>query len=652
MLSSQCSNPDSSSLSLESSFQLDPSFSSQRMDSEKHPKGKRKRTTTQDKSILEAAYHSNPKPDKAARLDIVKRVSLNEKEVQIWFQNRRQNDRRKSRPLSLQEIAALRYGGGMHVLSSDPANYGNANASGSSEDGETRPEDASAAGMDQRALTPEAAGSQHSTQLSPEASQPARVFGDAAGAEAEAEVSKQEKQERRDSAISCTPPSSQRGDGDGGSQLLSHSLSSSIGYLSNRWNVGTSFSTPATLSRPGDESLRLESFPSSANSTANNSPASILLPPSTSSSVRITFSLEGKAELLSSRSSPPRPVPTQLPVEIATLPPVRNHRTLQRSRSALPGITLPPISTLTASLPPQLTRGRSRNVHAWESVCEPDTMDELTAQAENESSGSAIAAISLLRSSSQTSTLSGMIHNHSPPSNHVLQSNPGKRNAPPTRRDSGKKPRLSRSSSSSIARIQARPSPEHGALQDPLPVAADVEVVDNKEDVGPAAKKSNNVGLALVLSPSGGDSDKENWSPDEEGNPTTNNHHHNNNNRRRRPLPPGASAKTKTQTSQKPVGNPRRVGRALGEKAVVKRTVLGSRSNTAPMPRMRGGRAVDSSVSIFEDGNSGKGDAPGRKGRKGVNEVERFMHGEVSPSKKPDMDCVAGLLSLSQGNWR
>ncbi|GKT48384.1 uncharacterized protein ColSpa_08565 [Colletotrichum spaethianum] len=83
-------------------------------ESEKHPKGKRKRTAAKDKSILEAAYIANPKPDKAARLDIVKRVSLNEKEVQ--------NDRRKSRPLSAQEIAALRYGG-MQILSSDPVAY-------------------------------------------------------------------------------------------------------------------------------------------------------------------------------------------------------------------------------------------------------------------------------------------------------------------------------------------------------------------------------------------------------------------------------------------------------------------------------------------------------------------------------------------------
>ena len=33
--------------------------------------------------ILEDAYKNNPKPDKQARLDIVNRVSLNEKEVQV-----------------------------------------------------------------------------------------------------------------------------------------------------------------------------------------------------------------------------------------------------------------------------------------------------------------------------------------------------------------------------------------------------------------------------------------------------------------------------------------------------------------------------------------------------------------------------------------
>ena len=46
-----------------------------------------------DKAILEAAYQENPKPDKIARLEIVKRVSLNEKEVQV---SREEKSRRVS----------------------------------------------------------------------------------------------------------------------------------------------------------------------------------------------------------------------------------------------------------------------------------------------------------------------------------------------------------------------------------------------------------------------------------------------------------------------------------------------------------------------------------------------------------------------------
>lgn len=39
----------------------------------------------EDHAILEAEYQRNPKPDKTARADIVNRVSLGEKEVQVGF---------------------------------------------------------------------------------------------------------------------------------------------------------------------------------------------------------------------------------------------------------------------------------------------------------------------------------------------------------------------------------------------------------------------------------------------------------------------------------------------------------------------------------------------------------------------------------------
>lgn len=261
-----------------------------------------------------------------------------------------------------------------------------------------------------------------------------------------------------------------------------------------------------------------------------------------------------------------------------------------------------------------------------------DTRDELTTQAENESSGSAIAAISLLRSISQTSTLTSMVHSHSP---NALQPNSSKRNAPPSRRDSTKKAKLGRTTSS-IARMQSLP---------PVQSAVD-QASSEKEAALEPEKKSTKASLAVILSPSGGDSDKENWSPDEEGNPIA----------RRRPLPAAtAAAKTPTLLAG---GNPRRVGRVLGEQGLPKRAGMGGRANTAPVPRSRAnGKAVDSSVSIFEDEegadeheNASK-ELP-KKGKRTDEEVQQFMRGEVSPSKRPDMDCIAGLLSLSQGNWR
>ncbi|KLJ05590.1 hypothetical protein EMPG_10923 [Blastomyces silverae] len=67
---------------------------------------KRRRTSPDDQKILEAEYQRNPKPDRATRAEIVNRVTLGEKEVQIWFQNRRQNDRRRSKPLNPDDFRA------------------------------------------------------------------------------------------------------------------------------------------------------------------------------------------------------------------------------------------------------------------------------------------------------------------------------------------------------------------------------------------------------------------------------------------------------------------------------------------------------------------------------------------------------------------
>ncbi|KAI1430014.1 hypothetical protein F5Y12DRAFT_724274 [Xylaria sp. FL1777] len=667
--SSQNSNPDSSTLCFESSFRLETPFPTQKAESEKHPKGKRKRTTSQDKTILEAAYNSNPKPDKAARLDIVKRVSLNEKEVQIWFQNRRQNDRRKSRPLSPQEIEALRYGNGIRVLSSDSmaasieptsAPIALPNAAelprGVSSDTITSIE------TGERPSSPEDVVSQYiSRPSSPRViGVPTTIGGVRRASEAAM------------NAPAGTPPSPRAVGSEGEQRPYPRASATPVGYLANRWFSGDSFSTSSVAERSGDDSFRQEwdsrpaigpgidignsrvnSFSSSASSTADRSPPTLQPQSSSSSQVRLSLSLDGKAELVSAQQSPPRPAP-QLPHNAETLPPVFGNRTLQRSRSALSGITLPPISTLTKNLgahfPPHLARGRSRDVQAWESCCEADTRDELTKQAENESSGSAIAAISLMRSSSSSASLSNLIHNHhshpQPPTHSgILQPNSSKRNTLSMARGPlDRKPKLARAKTSP-------PMTRYISVEGSGKV---LEIEEDEHHLEPEKKKRKKQSDQFgILSPSG-DSDKENWSPDEDGNPE-----------RRRPLPPPETAASPIKTVAPVPRNPRRVGRILGEQDVVtKRLFNGSaearnrnvnRANTAPAPGQRLRKPGDAAVAIFEDGESmardEKRETLPREGKRDE-DVERFMRGELSPSKRPDMDCVAGLLSLSQGNWR
>lgn len=329
-----------------------------------------------------------------------------------------------------------------------------------------------------------------------------------------------------------------------------------------------------------DSHRRLEPFPPSSCSSDTTHDAN----KRSRSRVRLSLSLEGKAELVSNLNSPTRAVPPRPSSTLPGLPQMRRGG-LQRSHSALPSITLPPISALTSSLPPRLVRGRSRDVHAWESCADSETRDELTAQAENESNGSAIAAISLLRSSSG-----------------LLQPSTAKRNAPvskPQQARQAKKAKFGRTSST-YARLEN--------------VGAELEKP-------PRENLSGKVKVAMLVSPT--DSDKENWSPDEDGNA--------HDNPRRRPLPAGPPSKSQ---------NARRPGRALQEKK--RPALLGNRANTAPS---RSSGASKGAIEIFED--TGKKAPVSRN-----DEVERFMRGEVSPSKKGDMDCVAGLLSLSQGAWR
>ncbi|KAB5580588.1 hypothetical protein GE09DRAFT_444640 [Coniochaeta sp. 2T2.1] len=622
--SAPMSHEPSSQEDYSSSQLLDQSSSP--LDLERHPKGKRKRTAAKDKSVLEAAYHANPKPDKAARLEIVKRVSLNEKEVQIWFQNRRQNDRRKSRPLSPQEIAALRYGG-MQILSSDPAAPYNSSPNANS--------------------TNHSPNHGHSfTEARPSSS--ARSDPGVFHRETQDDTSGQKDDQantnpRNQSPNVAATAQSQEADTTTDSFQLSRSFPSSVGYLSNRWNTGSSFSTPSTVGhRTVDDSIKLEPFSLSTCSSAPHAAPVLPAPNSQAALFRLSLSLEGKAQVIESTTPPHIPPPRPSAEALAALPPARRP-SFHRGHSAKDTVTLPPLSNLTNSLPapnagalpPRLTRGRSRDVHAWQFACEVDSQEEpLIAQAKHESNGSAIAAISLLRTTSSSGAAA---------SSPLQPGGSAKRNAAMSRAvprtGAAKKPKLARASTS-VARLQtsydAHKKPTH-----PHKEVAPIEIPHDKSK------------LSTITTPSGNDSDKENWSPDEEGNP-----HYRFNSPdnpassvpspgKRRPLPSSSLSK------QQPL-NSRRGGnsRILQEQ---RPSLFGNRANTAPAFNRNRGAGGKAGVEIFEDGgDSPSRRSPGKENRAVVvdDEVERFMRGEVSPSKKGDVDAVAGLLSLSQGNWR
>lgn len=366
-----------------------------------------------------------------------------------------------------------------------------------------------------------------------------------------------------------------------------------------------------------------ESLPSCSPPSAAS--AALPTPPS---SLRLSTSLEGKAEVVPSAfSSPPHPTNAPPAPESSYQQEPLPKLNLHPDRGS---ITLPPISTLTDNLPlppassdplpPRLTSGRSRDPQAWEYCClSKNREDPLTRQAKHESSGSAVAEINLIRSTSWTG------------STPVRQVVDVKRKVSATqgmpRRDALKKPRLNRSMSS-VARMETvlAPAPRSSNIIRRVPSAV----------LGEKAKPSTEMVFP------GHDSDKENWSPDENNNPrsfrrassgtgTTTN---------RRPLPSGPSTLTKGN-------NPRRrtVHGARGS------PLLSARALTAPTSgfqyRRRGDRS-QSPLRIFEDAEDG---SPGSD-QVPDDEVERFMRGDVSPSKKGDADAVASLLSLSQGIWR
>lgn len=206
-------------------------------------------------------------------------------------------------------------------------------------------------------------------------------------------------------------------------------------------------------------------------------------PPSykrTSSLIRLSMSLDGKARVITDVGTSPSPPRIRRVGTTDALP--RMNGGLQRSQSAIE-----PNSSISA-FPARSMSGRSRDARTWEFYCDTDACNALTEQAEREKSGSAIGPIGLIRSQSNKATASNL----------------NKRIANLSRVQSTKrqksddrlphKPKLARAVSS-VGRLQT--------------VDGNVQ----KHKVVPKDKRTKPESQFGVYDDLDGDSDKENWEP-------------------------------------------------------------------------------------------------------------------------------------------
>lgn len=169
---------------------------------------------------------------------------------QIWFQNRRQNDRRRSRPLSqeeIQEIAARRYSARQLLPSSDPAvNLPPNEPCPAPEPAPTRLPDSNTS-----------SSPQHHHDTSP-SSLPRSHFAvvNNTPLPASQDAVPRELPETTPKHVESSPSQEGQGGPYSWSNSMLSSASSSVGYLANRRNIGNSFSTPSTLTRGGDETFK------------------------------------------------------------------------------------------------------------------------------------------------------------------------------------------------------------------------------------------------------------------------------------------------------------------------------------------------------------------------------------------------------------
>ncbi|GAD94608.1 homeobox transcription factor, putative [Paecilomyces variotii No. 5] len=555
-----------------------------RVDNKLLARQKRRRTSPEDHAILEAEYRQNPKPDKAARASIVSRVALGEKEVQIWFQNRRQNDRRKSKPLQPHELLAPRstsQDSSQHSGSDDNALAEKESPGGADhcDGGEQTPEtnaiinphltasfqssfDSGVNSADNEEAEPQIQSSQTSV-----ASKSSISIGNAPGT-----VDKPDTEPLKETMSTEEQQSSKRKRSFtdlGNSKSENQHVIQRTG-VHKLPGVKTPPSLRISLSFDGEAMVRKE---------GEMTPS----PLKGRSAVRISMSSDGEALIRTGNEPSPSKARTVL---FPT--PNRSLRAdgLRRSNSAV---------SLGAARPGLFDRdartkafGRSRDARNWELYCDTDARSALSTPSSSQGPPHAANA-GLVRSRSNRSlnrSFSGR--------ENILAPRSDLQNRVATPSQSGEKRRKLSRTVSSLGRLQSDQN---------MPM----DKLARKE-----LKSHNGSKYEIFEDLDPGDSDKENWVPGTQQ-PQV----------RRRAVP---------RQNRRPIL--REAGREQGQ--------LGKSSNTMADAR----RARPSRNHGL---NAGKENALAPELDE---EVSAFMSGAGGPSQEEDLDCIQGLLSLSQGAWR
>lgn len=320
-------------------------------------------------------------------------------------------------------------------------------------------------------------------------------------------------------------------------------------------------SSPGGVKRSHDEMVEKETSAKEVTS------AQVPSLPSYGSHVRLSMSLDGAVKVKTNDAETPSPPKQRAP---APMTPRKSAGGLQRSKSAI--ILGDQVCEGRAGKMKSKAVGgqfgRSRDARTWEFYCDNDVREALSAHAENERTGSAVGAISLIRSQSQKTRFQ-MVTERSGASNA--------RN--PTAAQPGVKPKLSRSKSS-MGRLQ---DTENAVVKPPM-----------KE--GKASRWT---------SPSG-DSDKENWAPG-------------------------------TRSSHQPL---RRQHASTNRDATLRHEY-----HRLSQPRSTGGLAAGKK----RNGIMRQSIAIDKENVDRSDRHESLIEGS---GKGEDLDCIQGLLSLSQGTWQ